>query len=337
MATTERQRTLHYKHAVLLQQGDLNLQERVKRAIAHLGSDAEDREQVLVEGGDTRRVLSGIGPSGGALVGRLMQYTKGQRQQFMEKTDAGDYVLDAMPPPAGKGASAKARREFVESILYLGINKNHVCFVGSNALGSRHLEDHLNWLLHSTGNIDTGDHLLLVDQQSPEAMEKIGKHSVDRIEIGADLDFDPVQSTPTKRKSSRQAGAPGFKLIQPTGDVAAALQALLGDWFGDAPLKLALKRNERIEFKLLLKYVSKTKTDEGFALMERLAVAGRHFDINDTKVRLHKAGTLTGAELKLEAPITVKILESGLVEEPSLWEKMNAWLRNAIAKGAVPS
>jgi hypothetical protein len=329
-----KQRTVHYKRAMLQSGAALDLQSLVKKAVAEL-KDVESREQPVVLGSSTLRVLSAPGEARGMWRARLMQYTKGQRQHFLQKDDAtGDYILDTTEPPKDE---KKKKREFVESILYLAIFKNHVCYVGSQALGSKHIEDHLNWLLRERGKIQSGDFLLLADQQSPAGIAKIRQHNVDRVEIGGDLELESVKEVKSQRKTKDEERVEGYKLVEPQGGMAEMLSNLLGPWFGDSPLKAALNRNEQIDVKLVLKYTNKKKTDEGFALMEKLAVAGRHFDKDQCKVHLHKAGTLVGSDLRLEHPVKVSITDSGLVEESTLYTDIHDWLHRCIAQKLVDS
>lgn len=332
MAAGKKPRVVHYKSAVLFQGGQLDLQDLVQEAVDAL-KDVEQREQTLVEGGSTRRVLSNVGKTNGMFTAKLMQYTAGQKQQLLEKDAAtGDYKLDAIAPPDSK---AKAKREFVESIQYLGIFGNHVMFIGSQVLGSSALEEHLNWLLRTRGKLAEGDGLVLKDQISAQATEDISKHHVDKVEIGGDLDFETVETVPNKRKTKTRDRIPGYKLIKPIGDGALALAQLLGDQFADAPLKAALNKNERISYKVELVYRSRNKSDAGFELMEKLAVAGRHFDIDDTKIHLHGGGMLKGEDLRVQKSLTLTVLDNGLLEEPDVWQKIYTWLQDALQKKVV--
>ena len=336
MSYTERKRVLHYKHAKFFSGTSLNLQDLLDKAVANF-KDVEQREQVLTTGSDTRRVLSGVGKTKGMTRGRLMQYTKGQRQQFLEKDKTtADYKLDSTAVPAGKQGAAK--REFVESILYFAVFGNHMMYVGTHALGSRALEDHINWLLASAGQIKLDqDQVILADQQSVAAMEQIKSQRVSEVELGADL-LQAVNHVPAKRRSKSDPGRKGYKLLEPVGSAAEALKTMVGEWFGDAPLEVGLRRNERIEVKVMVRYVSQTKTDAGFDLMEKLAVAGRHWDKDDCKIHLYKSGTLKGDDLKLESDINVKIMDdTGLVEEIALFESVHSWIEDKISRKAVSS
>lgn len=325
---------LHYRYAKRFSGSPIDLQDLIDKAIASR-KDVEQREQHLTAHAGTRRVYSAYGKTAGMTRGRLMQYTKGQRQQFLEKDPVTfDYKLDSTAVPTGKAAAAK--REFVESILYFAVFGNHVMYIGTQALGSKALEDYLNWLLADTGQIVLSeDQVLLADQQSAQAMAQIKSHKVNEVELGGDL-LQVTSEVKTKRKSKNHEGRAGFKRLEPIGSAADAVAAMLGNWFTDAPLEVGLKRNERIEVKVQVKYVSQTKSDDGFELMEKIALAGRHWDKDDCKIHLYQAGTLRGDDLKLEADMTVKVSDdTGLIEEISLFEAMNAWLDDKINRKIV--
>lgn len=333
MADGEKARVVHYKSATLFQGGKLDLQDLVQEAVDAL-KDVEQREETIVEGGSTRRVLSGVGKTNGMFTAKLMQYTAGQKQKYLEKDDTiGDYKVDAISPPTTAGS--KVKREFIESIQYLALFGNHVAYIGSQVLGSKALEDHLNWLLRSRGKIAPEDYLILKDQQSAKAVQDISKHHVDKVIIGGDLNFEAVETVPAVRKKRGVERITGYRMLKPVGESAEALRVLLGDWFGDAPLKAALNRNEMIGFKVELTYRSRKKSDQGFELMEKLAIAGRHFDIDETRIRLHGGGELKGDDLKLQKSIQITVHDSGLLAEPDVWQRIYTWLQGAIAKKVV--
>lgn len=327
----DRSRTLHYKRAILKNGDAADLQQLITDAL-EARKEVENREQGMGEGACTR-VISGPRASHGMLTGRLMQYTAGQKQKFLEKDPAtGDYKLDTTSLPM---AQEDQRREFVESLTLFALSQSHVMFVATLHLGSKALEEHFTWLLRVTGVFTDEDYILLADQQSQEAEQQLARSPVDRITIGADLDFEVVDTVKTVRKAQGRETVPGHKMLRPVGPVAEALRGLLGDAFGDAPLKSALGRSDRIAVTLDLKYSNRRKTDEGFKLMQKLAVAGRHFDEGETTVHLAKGGNLKGSDLKVRAPITVKIQDSGLIDEIDLWVRMHGWLQQAVAQGIV--
>lgn len=325
----DRTRSMHYKRAKLLSGAPLDLQALVSEAIRD-SQNVEARE----EGDGMRRVLSGIGNTNGMLTAKFMQFTVGQKAHFLEKDSAtGDYKLDTTAVPDSDGS---ARREFVESLTFLALSSSHVMFVAALHLGSKALEDHLNWLLKKFSKIAVSDFIILADQQSASAEQRLARHPVDSVTIGAELDFEVVELVKTQRKTKDRETVPGYKSVRPVGPVADMLGSLIGDWFGDVPLTKALGKDERIKATLKLNYSNRRKSDEGFEMMQKLAVAGRHFDVDETLVHLHKGGTLKGTDLKVQTTLTVSVLESGMIDEFDLWGKVHSWLRHAIATSIVP-
>jgi len=325
----ERARAMHYKRAMLLSGAPLDLQTMVADAIRD-SQNVEARE----EGENVRRVLSGVGSTNGMLTAKFMQFTVGQKAHFLEKdSSTGDYKLDTTGVPDNDGS---ARREFVESLTFLAISSSHLMFVAALHFGSKALEEHLNWLLKKFSKIATDDYVILADQQSASAEQRLAKHPVDSVTIGAELEFEVVEHVKTQRRTKERETVPGYKSVRPVGPVADMLGSLVGDWFGDVPLTKALGKDERIKATLKLNYSNRRKSDEGFEMMQKLAVAGRHFDVDDTRVHLHKGGTLRGTDLKVQTTLTVKVLESGLIDEFDLWGKVHSWLRHAIATSIVP-
>ncbi len=325
----DRTRSMHYKRAKLLSGAPLDLQTLVAEAIRD--SQTVDARE---EGDAVRRVLSGIGNTNGMLTAKFMQFTIGQKAHFLEKDSAtGDYKLDTTAVPDNDGT---ARREFVESLTFLAISSSHVMFVAALHLGSKALEEHLNWLLKKFSKIETSDFIILADQQSASAEQRLARHPVDSVTIGAELDFEVVELVKTQRKTKDRETVPGYKSVRPVGPVADMLGSLIGDWFGDVPLTKALGKDERIKATLKLNYSNRRKSEEGFEMMQKLAVAGRHFDADETRVHLHKGGTLRGSDLKVQTSLQVSVLDSGMIDEFDLWGKVHSWLRHAIATSIVP-
>lgn len=324
-----KKRTLLYEKAEYLQPGSFNLQAMLKSAT---GKEISEREQANELDG-TRMVLSGVHDSDGMLVAKLMLYTPGQKQKFLEYDAKNkDYKLDSLEMPTAKAAS---RREFVESLLYLAVLDNHVLLIGSHALRSLHLEKHLNWLLRHTNALAQENLLILANQRSASAITKIKRNPVKSIEISGEVDFDVLDQVPTKRRTKDNETVPGHKLLRPIGELADAASAIFGPIFGDASLKSALKRKEHFGLKMELQYRNRRKTTEGFELMDALATAGRHLDDVDCVLHLEGGGSLRGDEIKVTHPMTVSIHGDGRIEEPKIWQDMRAWLRSSIASNVV--
>lgn len=330
MAQTTKQRTLQYRRA-RFQNSAATLLEPLLAAAIKKFPDASKREEALVPNGPTVRVASGAGPKQGMTVGRLIQYTKGLRQPLCEFDDkAGDYTLSTAVATAGQ---EKRRREFVESIVYFAVQGRHVMFVGGTPAASKSLESHLNWLLEQSGGIVAGkDFVSLDDQAGKEAVNKLKLLKPHAVHIGQALEFEAQQ----KKTGGGESGEKTSIKVLPAGTVSDVMKEFFGDWFGTQALELPSDHHERVEMTLTLKYVSHTKSDAGFELMQRIASAARHFDEEDFAVDLYKGGRLKGKELRVSGPIQVNYLEeSGLVVEPDLWLTMRHWLADQIGQKVI--
>jgi hypothetical protein len=274
-------------------------------------------------------VLSGVQASNNMLVGKLMLYTPGQQQKFLELDQVTqDYRLDSLP--VGSGAKG-ATREFVESIMYVSIFERHVTFIGSTSLRSSQLESHLNWLLNEADLITKGDYVYLEDQQSGHALAQLSKHPVKSIEIGGEIQFEEESRVETLRKTSSRETQPGHKIMRPVGALADAAASLFGPIFADASLKSPFKHKEHVGFKMEIQYRNRKRTKEGVELMDSLAVAGRHFDEGECVVNLVGGGKLTGKDIKVAKSLAFEVLPDGRLKEPTVWITVHEWMQTAIS------
>ncbi len=328
----KKNRVLRYKKAQFRHPGDQCLQTLVQQAVTKLGG-VQRREQVDTLSG-TRVVLSGVVTSNNMLVGKLMLYTPGQQQKYLElDQETQDYRLGSLPV----GGAKDAGREFVESIMYVSIFEKHVAFIGSAALRSGHLEGHLNWLLNEAELIATGDYVYLEDQQSSHALSQLSKHPVKAIEIGGEIQFDEESRVNTVRKTESRETKPGHRIMKPVGALADAAASLFGPIFSDASLKSPFKHKEHVGFKMVLQYRNRNKTKEGIELMESLAIAGRHFDEGECVVRLDGGGKLTAKDIKVAKTLSFECLQDGRLKEPVVWTTIHGWMQSAISGKIIGS
>ncbi|MGS0581782.1 hypothetical protein ACQEPV_017865 [Xanthomonas oryzae pv. oryzicola] len=329
--SSTKSRTLRYKKADYLQKGGQDLQILVQQAVTRLGG-VQLREQIDVQQG-TRTVLTGVRSSLGMLVGKLMLYTPGQQQKFLELDDTTqDYKLDALPVGMSEGGGP---REFVESILYVAIFERHVMFIGSTSLRSSQLESHLNWLLKKANLLDPEDFLFLEDQQSEKVAAVLRSTPVKAIEIGGEIEFEETERVATKRRTKDRETELGHKIMKPVGALADAAASVFGPIFADASLKSPLKHKEHVGFKISLQYRNRKRTREGCELMDQLAVFGRHFDAGECVVRLEGGGLLEGNDIKVARLLSFTVLADGRLEEPAVWKVIYEWLQSAINEQLV--
>lgn len=87
--------------------------------------------------------------------GDLTEYTKGyMRALLSEQADTPTLSVEQEPPPKGK--------EYVHSMMYWLVVKNHVFLIQSRSLTAKFLEEYLTWLLtEQTATVSAPGHVLL--------------------------------------------------------------------------------------------------------------------------------------------------------------------------------
>jgi hypothetical protein len=140
--------TVHYRRLedVTGAFGKQTFEAAVRKAMNHQieGGKVADhwqRRAWLVPPGSEDTLLMNIKQDGGSYYfGDLTHYTKGYLQTLLaEEADAPSLAVEQQPPPKGK--------EYVHSMMYWLVIKNHLLMIQSRSLGSKQLEEYLTWLL----------------------------------------------------------------------------------------------------------------------------------------------------------------------------------------------
>jgi hypothetical protein len=347
-------RSFQYRRAVYVNgTTGLDLQALLTQAYENL-QDVESREETVVIGGMIR-VVSQPATVLGMTKGLFLQYTPGQRKQFLERDQSGrDYVIGATDPPeeevaraaadAGKKEAAdepqkvdkqvlKKRREFVDHIVYFAVQNNHVVFVGGRRGSSSELESHVNWLLAKAGLINPAEEFVALTDELPADVlfEQEGfKGEPTSIVIGAPIDFTEL---PHDEDAARTKS--GKKTVSPDERSANLLETIFPSWKA-SPVTLPVGRSERIEVQMVIKYTSHAKSADGFEMMRSLAVAARHFDDNEAVIHLKDGGSVKGKTLRISENMQVEVGgDTDLIVEYVLWRKVHQWLYDLISKRLI--
>jgi hypothetical protein len=203
------------------------------------------------------------------LFGQLILFEQGKSQALMTiSDDVSFYDINAITSEqikleADENVSdehkEKIKREFIDSILYFGVLKNHLIIVQSSALRSKDLETHLNWLIHSFGSSFSDDSILMLkDKPTEETIQKLEKNPVSKINLGSvpiksknDTSVDIVR-TPNIPVEGNVQKVRKMKFM-PTGKGGNILKAAFGEkWFDDLKLEDSLdESNLQLTWKLL--------------------------------------------------------------------------------------
>lgn len=352
MATSIR-KTIHYKRAVLTGGEDLQATLTAVFNPASQGHKVGSRKEIINADSQSFRVVNRATTYNGMLFGQMIMFEPGRSQAYVEMNDeASSYTLDALTNDAlnkidnGEGdATAKAtakkkhKKEFIDAMLYFGVFENHVVLIQSQSLKSRELEAHLGSLIGRFGGLKPGTALILQDQPSQAAINKIERSPVKSIHLGSPVETHTttedgsIETTDWQPEASTQARKLKF---MPSGIGANVLVAALGEsWF--QKLKLEDDLDEaNLQVSLEVTYLRKT-TKTGQRVLDSIATSLRHLDDADVKIELVGGGQLHGGDLKLSGPITVSKLENGLYDEGVLYHAMHAWLATKLLSGDADS
>jgi hypothetical protein len=114
----------------------MNHQIRGKKILSHW----KQRAWVVPPSSDETLLMNLHHDGGSYYFGDLTQYTVGYLQALLSDVpDAPMLPVEQEPPPKGK--------EYVHSMMYWLVVKNHLLMVQSRSLGAKHLEDFLTWFL----------------------------------------------------------------------------------------------------------------------------------------------------------------------------------------------
>ncbi|WP_238085260.1 hypothetical protein [Pseudescherichia vulneris] len=353
MSKQSRQKAIHYKVATMANCNS-DLQTILESIVGKDGTAekvGQRREQVSPSNSDSGlRLINRSNTFKTILFGQMILFEQGRSQALMTiSDDASFYDINAITSEqikleadnsVSEEEKQKIKREFIDSILYFGVLKNHVMIVQSSSLRSKDLEIHLNWLIHSFGNAFADDSILILkDKPSEETIKRLEKTPVSKINLGsvpikAQDSNGNVEIVPTVNPTKQDAVQKVKKMkFMPKGKGGDILKAAFGqDWFRDLRLEDTLDE-ANLQVNLEISYFRNT-TKDGQLFMDTLATSLRHTDQEDIEISLKGGGTIKGADIKLSGSVSIQY-NNGLIDENHLYLQMHKWLHAKIGAGDI--
>jgi hypothetical protein len=323
MKQETQQKRLSYKRAIYMQ-GKSTLQTQLASAIAKAKTVGE-RKQIVNAAENTFMLLNSVRTKWSMLFGSMILYSRGRNQPLVTEDDSAiELTVQQMAPGVDQSG---ARRDFVESLLFFGIKGNHVVVLQTAGLRARQFESHLNWLLETKTNVmPNDDRVALADHPSKTAIREILKSPVRKVTIGLPLETAPTTKATTKTDSRHLS-------FRPEGAGFQVLKDLLGlDWFKKMKLDESLDES-RLRVDVHVTY-ARTTTTAGQELLNDIAVQLRHQEPDEVTINLKNGAKLTGEELKISGPVSVKTY-GGLVDPEDLFPRMREWLEQQFKDGVI--
>ena len=359
MIKTSRHKSIHYKLASLSSCSS-NLQEILESILLEDGTAPKvGMRRELISPSDSEsgyRLINRSNTFQTILFGQLILFEQGKSQALMTiSDDVAFYDINAITSEQikldGEENSAaedkeKVKREFIDSILYFGVLRNHIVIVQSSSLRARDLETHLGWLIHSfSSSFSETSTLMLRDKPSAEVIAKMDSTPVKKISLGSvpvkskndagEVVMKSSPNLPEKIETASSVEKVRKVRFMPTGKGGSILKAAFGeDWFSNLRLEDSLDESN-LQVNLEITYLRKT-TSDGQRVMDTLASSLRHTDSDDIEIQLQGGGIIKGSDLKLSGSISVQY-NNGLIDENHLYLQMHKWLFSKIGSGEIES
>lgn len=304
-----RSKTLYYKRAAIIGGDTAPLADLVEAAVSRESRPLR-RAQRFGEENENVQLVNHPWRKGQMICAAFLDFTEGTYQPTI-KLDENEIelLIDQIPP--------REREQFIESMLFFGVQRNHVVLVQSKGLRSGQLERHLNWLLGDcTHVLPTGSHLALLDQPTPEARRTLGP--VRKVTMRAPVSsvmFKPEPEEKAKRLSlGDRISRSIWELLNGQGTFLEQLSADEALAIDDIELSLEIRR--------------KSRQRNGTTLLDELAHTLRNTD-DEFELETRSGKVLRSGDWRLKTTKRVKVF-NGMPALGDVAEKMHGWLAELI-------
>lgn len=344
MAVESKQKKIYYK-LVRIPECPFTLQELLEDVLTKEDSlyrYAIDRRQSLVEDGKSFLFINRHGKHGGTMLMCQMVLFEEGRSQMTIVVDSHADMFEVNPVSANDlnlqnttSGEERGTTEFLESMLYFGVLGNHMVMMGSKSLGSKDLERHLGWLLHSLTKKIKNVTVYLNDSPAAETIKALEKTPAKSVQVGSDVVYEQNVEPPKTENYERQVTETKSIRWTPSGMGANVLEYLSSmGYIGKINLEDSLDESN-LKVKIEFTFDRKT-TKSGQRVIDNLATSMRHFDEEDVKITLKGGGEIKGDQIKLSHKISVKF-RNGKIDEFDLYYKIVDWLKTKILTSGVTS
>jgi hypothetical protein len=327
----KKRKKFNYKVARFRSDGKRSLQISLQNALGKL-LPARDRLQEFQFGGEKQyRLINEFSDQGKLLCGVMMSYTAGLHQNVVTLDAlAHSFKLDQIAPMLD---DPELQSEFVEGLLYFGIYKNHIIFVGSPHLHSKQLEDHLNWFLRDrTKVLPKGEGVLVADPVKPDYSDRLFK-GLKELRLKAPLEFRETTS-----QVDQEQEAVSRTRFRPSGgqwDAIVGFVRGIGGELPDINFPGGLVP-ENLEVSLIVRSKGrrKSKANQVTPVLDPVANGLRHIEDAPLELLFLDGTAIRGSDFKVSQNFTVQSV-NGVPLTGEVYKAMRYWLEQLIAKGEI--
>lgn len=317
-----RRKTLHYRHAVMLPDQSmltrLTLQDRLESIVSQQLTTVADRcyypdsydddDQSLDK--NSHITFSFCESIEGMLCAEIVYIEPGKSIPVISKSDYENKALEYEALNLTEGGKS----EFLESVAFIGIVKNHIVILQSKSIRLKDIEDYINHLLQRTHNIE--EHSFIVMQANNQTVDNytLKNKQVKNVKITLPLSI-------AHDISSRETA---FNV----------LGVLLGQNRIDE-IRYLQENSQGRSLDLDISVGYKYSTDQDNQQFLKLITQGL-LDNRDESltIELKGAGRLVGEQMQVKTDAYFIYSKSMLVRE-HVFEKMIDWLIQLLDQGVI--
>lgn len=331
MASIQKTKVFLYKKARLQsgKRSGFNLESAFHEASVNILKQARSRRYKHGPDKDDVHVLSEVIHHGGFPFGLVIDYTIGQQKSLADIESEGATI------PLRTSKAGRKGEEWVDTIGYIGVKRNHVILSQSMSLRSMQFETYLNWLLRKAEQIGDEEMIFLEDHPPPKDPGILKSDNIRSLELSAPLVSDEEYSSASVTGlGGRDVTNVSDIVVRPKSGGFESLRAMLGEILGKDISLDSMREATLIDIALTLKF-SKTSRGRESGLMANIAHKLRHADNEiDYEIQLKKGGTITKDQMKVQNPFRIPIVEDQL-SAAHIRRAMLDWLESLLKEGRV--
>lgn len=261
---------------------------------------------------DSCKFFNHVSEQDGMIYAEMVAIEDGQVQAYLSiNDDENEYLISSFSaddiPDHKETAEEQERKNlvknFVNSMMYVGIADNHIAIIPSQSLKSRQLEEYLEWLLKLAHKIDQNDAFIVQDTMSEAAQRKIKSQPVKALRIGSEICSEQIHQT-VDAEQTIDSQSVGFKIKDNDPLSRMLVDMLKGKGLANMPLDESLD-HANLKLSLTLTYSRKTSAS-GQRVIDTIASSLRHSEDSDFEIEFADKSTLKGSELRVSGSHRIK-------------------------------
>jgi hypothetical protein len=312
-ATKERYKTMHYKRARIMGGEPIELGVLMRAAFKKM-ERAGGRIQRRGEDGEHKRVADKPYEHQSLLCGWMLDYTEGDAQPTISFDPEELEITIGLLPPRDKV-------DFLRSVLFFGVEGDHVIVMQHQGSGRGNFEGYLNWLLVEQTEVLTNGRKVVLDDFPPRRVRE-------RLRDVRSIMLEGSVSAAILRGGTEDIPKPQGMLGGITQRIQEALHK--GAFLENEDPKLALKEQTlRVGIEIRLE-----KNHRKAGILDEVAHVLRNVDDDVIGIRTKSGKLIQSGDLRLWKNVRIR-MKAGFPEQLDVGTRMHEWLVELKVSGEL--